>query len=124
MPLAKTLIDKAVEACGSQAELARKMGVYPTDITKLKTGERPLSPELAAELADLAGEDARNAVIEAIIERNASNRKGTLLKEILGKALAAGVAAMLVFSYSKDSISATESIAKNDLTSSQVIHRI
>lgn len=112
MRLAQTLIDKAVEMCGSQAELARRMGVYPTDITKLKSGDRPLSPEIAAELADIAGEDARNAAIEAIIERNAANRKGHMLKEILGKALAAGVAAMCLFSYSEDSVSATKTIAK------------
>lgn len=124
MRLAQTLIDKAVEMCGSQAELARRMGVYPTDITKLKSGDRPLSPEIAAELADIAGEDARNAAIEAIIERNAANRKGHMLKEILGKALAAGVAGMCLFSYSGDSISATEKIAIDSSTIQHAIHRI
>ena len=118
------LIDKAIEMCGSASELARRMGIDRAEITKLRQGKRPMSPELAAEIADLAGEDARQAVIDAIIARNAEGRKGQLLREILGKALAAGVAAMLVFSYNKDSISATEPIAKNDLTIQQAIHRI
>lgn len=99
MTLGQTLIDKASKVCGSDAELARRMGIYPADISNLRSGKRPLSPELAAELADIAGEDARQAAIDAIIERNANTRKGGALKEILGKALAGGAAAMLVFSY-------------------------
>lgn len=108
MQLVQMLIDKAVEAChGNQAELARKMGIDRAEITRLRSGKRPLSPELAAEIADIAGEDARQAAIDAIIERNAANRKGVLLREILGKAVAAGVVGVSVFFYSGDSISAT-----------------
>jgi DNA-binding transcriptional regulator YdaS (Cro superfamily) len=117
MKLGQTLIDAAVAVCGSQAELARRMGVYPADVNNLKTGKRPLSPELAAELADIAGEDARQAVIDAVIERNAGTRKGGALREILGKGLAAGVAAMWLFSYSDDSNCATEKIAKGQAIS-------
>lgn len=101
--LAEFLIDKAAKTCGGQAALARQMGVHPPEITELKKGHRPLSPEIAAELADIAGEDARQAAIEAIIERNKGTRKGQVLQDILGKGLAAGVAAMLLFSYSNDS---------------------
>lgn len=71
-----------------------------------------MSPELAAELADIAGEDARQAVIDAVIERNAANRKGKVLREILGKAVAAGVVGMLVFFYNAGSTYAMEKIAK------------
>ncbi|EKD97194.1 MAG: hypothetical protein ACD_23C01020G0005 [uncultured bacterium] len=111
MLYAESLIDKAINSCGSAAELARKMGIDRAEVTKLKQGKRPLSPELAAELADIAGDDAREAAIHAIIERNADGRKGHLLREILGKALAAGAVGMLVISYNGDSISATEKIA-------------
>ena len=104
MRLAQTLIDKAIEACGSASELARRIEAYPTDISKLRTGKRPLSPEIAAELADVAGMDARQAAIDAIIERNAANRKGALLADILGKGQAVGAAAMLGISYNGDSI--------------------
>lgn len=115
MKYAQLLIDKASKMCGSDKALAERMGIYPADVSHLRAGKRPLSPELAAELADIAGEDAREAAIHAIIERNAAGRKGHLLREILGKAVAAGVAAMLVFSYSGDSMSATKPIA-NDST--------
>ena len=120
MQYAESLIDKAIESCGSAAELARKMGIDRAEVTKLKQGKRPLSPELAAELADIAGDDAREAAIHAIIERNAEGRKGHLLREILGKALAAGVVGMWVFSYNGDSISATEKIA-NKLDSLYIV---
>lgn len=124
MKLGETLIDKASKACGSDAALARRMGIYPADVSNLRAGKRPLSPELAAEIADIAGEDARQAVIDSIIERNAASKKGPILREILGKALAAGVAGMLVFSYSGDSISATEKIANNAGSIYKSIHRI
>lgn len=124
MQYAESLIDKAIEKCGSAAELARKMGIDRAEVTKLRQGKRPLSPELAAELADIAGDDAREAAIHAIIDRNADGRKGHLLREILGKALAAGVVGMSVSSYNGDSISATEKIANNGDLSRQLIHRI
>lgn len=124
MLYAETLIDKAIESCGSAAELARRMGVDRAEITKLRQGKRPLSPELAAEIADIAGDDARQAVIDSIIERNRDSRKGHLLKEILGKAVAAGVAAMCLISYSGDSISATEKIAIDSSKIRHAIHRI
>ena len=111
MEYAKTLIDKASKICGSDKALAERMGIYAADISHLRAGKRPLSPELAAELADIAGEDAREAAIAAIIMRNENNRKGAVLREILGKALAAGVVGMSVFSYNGDLIYATEKIA-------------
>lgn len=127
MLFAELLIDKAIDSCGSAAELARRMGIDRAEITKLRQGKRPLSPEIAAELADLAGDDAREAAIHAMIDRNAGSRKGHLLREILGKGIAAGVVGLLVFFYSGDSISATgqsQMIAKNDLTIYDSIHRI
>ncbi len=110
--------------CGSDAALARRMGIYPADVSRLRAGKRPLSPELAAEIAEIAGEDARQAVIDAIIERNADNRKGALLREILGKGQAAGGAAMCHISYSDDSISAMDSIATSATAVKSRIHRI
>lgn len=124
MQAAQTLIDKAIETCGSAAELARRMGIDRAEITRLRKGQRPLSPELTAEIADLAGEDARQAVIDAIIERNADSRKGALLREILGKARAAGGAAMCHISYSDASISAMDSIATSPTAVKNRIHRI
>jgi len=125
MKLAQTLVDKAIEKCnGSPSELARRIAVYPTDISKLRAGTRPLSPEIAAELAEVAGLDARQAAIDAIIERNMANRKGPLLSAILGKGLAAGVAGMLLIFYSNDSISATSTMKNDSASINTSIHRI
>lgn len=114
MKIAKLLIDKATKTCGSDAEVARRLGIYPADVSNLRAGKRKLSPEIAAELAELAGEDARQAVIEAVIERNEGTRRGGLLREILGKGLAAGVAGMLLISYS-GSVSATSRAANESV---------
>lgn len=124
MPYAVTLIDKAIHSCGSASELARKMGIDRAEISKLHKGTRPLSPELAAELADIAGEDAREAAIAAIIERNADGRKGHLLKEILGKVLAAGEGEVSDSSYSGALISGTKTSRQADQKMKLRIHRI
>ena len=109
----KTLIDKASKVCGGDVPLASRMGIKPQVVSMLRHG-RTITPETAAELADIAGEDAREAAIAAILERSQGTRREGVLREILGKAVAAGVAAMLVFFYSGDSISATETIAKSN----------
>lgn len=69
-------------------------------ITQWKNGTRPLSPEDAALLADLAHADARQAVIDAVVERNAGTEKGDRLREVLGKVPAVFGVGMLVFSFS------------------------
>lgn len=108
MQLGLSLIDKASKLCGNDAALARRMGVTQAMISQLRANKRPMTPEVAAELADIAGEDARQAVIDAVIERTKGTRKEGAMREILGKALAAGVAGVLVFSYNGGSISATD----------------
>ena len=112
MKYEETLIDKASRVCGSYTALAKRMGIPVQNVSLMKAGKRPISPATAAELADIAGEDARQAAIDAVIESAKGTRREGVLREILGKGLAAGVAGMLVFSYSGDSISATEKIAR------------
>lgn len=107
----KTLIDKASKVCGSDAALAKRMGIAPQTISNMR-GSRTITPETAAELADIAGEDAREAAIAAILARAKGTRREGVLREVLGKALAAGAAGALVFSYSSDSISATVKTTK------------
>jgi DNA-binding transcriptional regulator YdaS (Cro superfamily) len=109
MPYVETLIDKASKACGNDTKLAKRLGISVQVMSDLRTGRRTITPETAAELADIAGDDAREAAIAAIIERSKGTRREGRLRDVLGKALAAGVAGMLVFSYSGDSISSTRS---------------
>lgn len=124
MESVKALIDKASKACGSDTALAERMGIERPNISLMRKGTRAISPATAAELADIAGDDAREAAIAAILEGAKGTRREGVLREILGKGIAAGVAALLVFSYSGDSISATEKIAVMDENVKLRIHRI
>lgn len=118
------LIDKAADVCGSYTALADRMGIAVQNISLMRAGKRAISPATAAELADIAGEDAREAAIAAVIESAKGTRREGVLREILGKAIAAGVAGLLVCSYSGDSTSAMETIAKNEANVNDSIHRI
>ena len=98
-----SLLDRASEVCGSDSELARSMGLHRVVIAELRAGKRTFTPETSAELAAIAGLDAREAAIDAIIERSKGTRRWLVLREILGKGLAAGVAAMWLLSYESSS---------------------
>ena len=74
----KTLIDKAINMCGSVNELAKRLEVQPNVISMHRNG-RPLSPETASELANVTGDDACEAAIIAMVYR----AKGTRREEIL-----------------------------------------
>nr|WP_295938718.1 hypothetical protein [uncultured Acidovorax sp.] len=124
MQSVRDLIDKASKVCGSDTALAERMGIERPNLSLMRSGKRAISPATAAELADIAGEDAREAAIAAVIESAKGTRREGVLREILGKAIAAGVAGLLVFSYSGDSISATKTLAKNDASVNDSIHRI
>ncbi len=124
MEYVQPLIDKAAKVCGSDTELAKRLGTARPNISLMRAGKRAISPETAAELADIAGEDAREAAIAAMIENAKGTRREGVLRDILGKAQAAGVAAVLAFSYSGDSMSATDSVAKAGTMDKPPIHRI
>lgn len=112
MQAQKTLIDKAAKICGSDAELCRRAQISPALLSLMRSGKRAMTPVTAAVLADIAGENAREVALDAVIESAKGTRLESAIREILGKALAAGVAAMLVFSYSGGSHDATKTIAK------------
>lgn len=104
------LIDKAREKCHSDAELARRLGVSKALLSMMRKRQREVTPDIAALLADIAGEDARQAVVDAVIERAAGTERGLMLREILGKALRAGAAGALAISYSVPLMNAMETI--------------
>lgn len=124
MQQVQILIDKAAKVCGGDQQLADRLGIARPNISLMRSGKRAISPATAAELADIAGEDAREAVITAVLEGAKGTRREGTLRNILGKALAAGVAAMLVISYSDGSNFATDSIAKASERVYFSIHRI
>ena len=54
----QTLIDEAARMCGSQNELARRLGCSSTNMSKARLGKQPLSSEELAQLAELLHRDA------------------------------------------------------------------
>lgn len=83
----QTLIDKASKVCGGDKALAERIGIQPPSLSQMRKRTRTVTPETAAELAEIAGEDPRGAAIQAIIERAQGTRRGEVLKEILGKGM-------------------------------------
>lgn len=81
----KTLIDKASEICGGDKALAERLGIQRPTLSQMRSKTRTVTPETAAELAAMAGEDPQEAAIQAIIERAQGTRRGEVLKAILGK---------------------------------------
>lgn len=77
----------------------------------MKHGHREISPETAALLADIARVDVREAVIQAVIERNKTGPKAEQIRLILGKGIAAGAVAALLFYYNVPLIGAMETAA-------------
>lgn len=89
------LLDKASKICGSDEKLAKRLGTSRPNISLMRAGKRAISPVTAAELADIANEDVTYAVNMAMLESVRGTPKENRIRDILGKALAAGAVAML-----------------------------
>jgi len=124
MQVLQTLIDKAVKVCGSDQALADRIGIARPNVSLMRKGKRPISPATAVELADIAGEDAKQAALDAVIESVKGTRREEVIKAILGKELAAGAAAVLAISYKEGSILGTETSDNLDDITQIVKHRI
>lgn len=94
LPSLVTLLDKASERCGSDAALAKELGHSRAYVSQLRSGKRPITPELAGILADIAGLDARPAVLDALMESLEKTPRGRRVIEAIKKSLWAGVAAI------------------------------
>lgn len=94
MEYAKALIDKAGEMCGSFYRLSHETGFPQSTISAIRAGKRRLPLEWVPVLAELAGENPRDALARVMAEQLP---EGSRARAILGGAWAAGVAAMLLF---------------------------
>jgi DNA-binding transcriptional regulator YdaS (Cro superfamily) len=79
------LIAKASQAVGSDAKLARAMGIAQQNISLWKSGERTCTPEDRARLAGFAKEDALQELVRATLEKTAGTLRGEQLRQVLGK---------------------------------------
>ncbi len=61
-----TLLERAREKFTTDYAIAKAAGVTPQYMYKVRDGERPLSPDVAANLAEAMGEDPNRAALEAL----------------------------------------------------------
>lgn len=80
------LIDDAAEACGSAAELARRIGVTRQRVSALRTGRNAISPESVALIAGVAGVSGA-AVRELAALAVTENPKNAEIEPLLRQAL-------------------------------------
>jgi len=85
MKLVETLIAKAAEKQGSQAAVARELGVHRAQITNWKNGSDKCQPADLAAIAYLAGYNALNVLAAATLKEYEGTQKGAVLNEALGK---------------------------------------
>lgn len=96
--MAKSLIDKVIEKCGSQAEAARRLDVTRANISLIASGKVQLSPELAALCAEIVGEDPYRCAAEAMVLNCKDRNKAERLNRAFHLPRLAGGAAMLLIS--------------------------
>ena len=66
----KTLLDKAQDQCnGSMYAVAKRTGIPESTLSDAKAGKLGLSPTNAALLAELVGDDPREAALSAIVSQ-------------------------------------------------------
>lgn len=94
MASVQTLIDLARVKCGTDAELARRVGVPRSHVAMWKSGVRPVSPETVATICDvlqLSGEECREWVAVAMVENPKNAKVADRLRRALFASLAVGV---------------------------------
>lgn len=93
MEYGKALIDKAGETCGTFYRLHKETGFPQSTISEIRAGKRLLPLEWVPVLAEIARVDPRDALARVLAERLP---EGSRARAILGGAIAAGVAAVLL----------------------------
>lgn len=80
----QTLIDKAVNVCGSQYRLAKLTGLSQGNLSEIRAGKRHAPVRLVAEAAALIGADVRSAVLAAEVENQRDDAGRLRMAELLG----------------------------------------
>lgn len=86
MKSVQTLIAKAREKVRTDRELAERLGVKPPELTEMKKGRRPVSPETVAALCDvlqMRGDECREWIAIAMLENPKNADKADLLRRAL-----------------------------------------
>ena len=82
-----TLLDAAKTVTGSDYATAKAIGTTTQIVSNWRHGRRTAQPEDLALIAGLAGLDAEEVLVRAIIEKHANTSKGERLLNVLGNVL-------------------------------------
>jgi len=88
----KELIEKASKNAGSDAALARIIGVAQPNIPMWKAGTRPCPPADVALMASVAGLDADEWLVRAVMAKHQGTPKGEKLMRVLKASVLTGAA--------------------------------
>ena len=80
------LIDKAAAIAGSDAKLARSIGVPPQHVSNWRHGHKTATPADQALMAHVAGLDPVQVLARATVQQYEGKAKGDALMKALGKA--------------------------------------
>lgn len=97
MSTIETLLNAAATKSGSDYKTAKMLGLTPQLICDWRAGRKNAQPEDHALVAALAGFDAEEAMVRAMLAKHANTPKGERLLSVLGNVLRrTGAAATLL----------------------------
>lgn len=95
----QALIHEASAKAGSQRKLAAALGYHPANVTEWLQGKRACPVQAQALMADLAGLNAEEVTLYALIEGERNPQRKESLLRVLGKGFArmSAVASCFIF---------------------------
>lgn len=95
MDAGKTLMDKAQATLGSRYKIAKRLGASDSFLSKIANGQKHMPPTLAAELAEITGDDPREQALAALVDQEKDPQKRERLAQLFRLAPAASKAALV-----------------------------
>lgn len=91
----ETLIDEASDFCHGDRKLCEKTGLHPSQLSDMRAGRKPISPEtvgLLCDVLELDGEEARRLLAMAVVTNPKNKARALVLRRAFFVSWALGVA--------------------------------
>jgi transcriptional regulator with XRE-family HTH domain len=115
MSSGKTLITRAALLGFTAADAARKLGISRSYLSDVMNDRKNLSPESAALIADMIGDDATQAMKEQAVANEKNPERRSALKQALFQWLAVGVVLSAATPSDAKQIDASYRVAMNNI---------
>lgn len=99
MRTVETLIDEACAKCGTDRRVCELVGLKPQQISSMRAGRIPISPQtvgLLCEVLELQPDEAQRLAAEAIVRNAKPERRATLMRAFFGRSLAGAAVLTMV----------------------------